>query len=45
MNLIIENLLPHGLLIGFEFYGPDEEYDFNELQISLLILRFTFTWH
>lgn len=45
MNLIIENLLPVGLLVGFEYYKRDEEYDFNELQISLLIIRLTFTWH
>lgn len=43
MNIIID--IPQGLLIGFEFYGPDDEFDFNELQISLLILRFTLTWH
>lgn len=45
MNLIIENLLPVGLLLGFEFYRPDEEFDFYEIQISLLIIRLTFTWH
>jgi hypothetical protein len=45
MNLIIENLLPVGLLVGFEYYRPDEDYDFHELEISLLILRFTLTWH
>jgi len=45
MSIIIENLLPHGLLLGFEYYGSDEEFDFHELQISLLIIRFTITWH
>jgi hypothetical protein len=45
MNIIVENLLRVGLLVGFEYYGPDEEFDFNELQISLLILRLTFIWH
>jgi len=43
MNIFIE--IPQGPLIGFEYYCPDEEYDFNELQISLLIIRFTLTWH
>lgn len=43
MNIIID--IPQGLLFGFEYYGPDEDYDFNELQISLLILRLVLTWH
>ena len=43
MNILID--IPQGPLIGFEYYGPDEEFDFNELQVSLLIIRFTFTWH
>ena len=45
MNILVESLLKVGLLVGFEFYGPDEEYDFNELQLNLLIVRLTFTWH
>jgi hypothetical protein len=45
MNILVESLLKIGLLVGFEFYGPDEEYDFNELQLNLLIIRLTFTWH
>jgi len=43
MHILID--MPQGLVIGFEYYAPDEECDFNELQISLLILRFTLTWH
>lgn len=43
MNILID--IPQGPLIGLEYYGPDEEFDFSELQVSLLILRFTFTWH
>jgi hypothetical protein len=43
MNILID--IPQGPLIGFEYYGPDEEFDFSELQVSLLIIRFTFTWH
>lgn len=43
MHIMID--IPQGLLVGFEYYGPDDEYDFNELQINLLILRFTFVWH
>lgn len=45
MNVFVENLLKVGLLVGFEFYGPDEENHYNELQVSLLILRLTFIWH
>ena len=43
MNILID--IPQGPLIGLEYYGPDEEFDFSELQVSLLIIRFTFTWH
>lgn len=42
MHIMID--IPQGLLVGFEYYGPEEEFEFSELQISLLILRFTITW-
>jgi hypothetical protein len=45
MSVFIESIISTGLLIGFEFYAPDEEFDFYELQLNLLILRFTLTWH
>ena len=45
MSIFVESLLPIGLLIGFEFYAPDEEFDYYELQLNLLILRFTLIWH
>lgn len=31
-------LIPNGLLIGLEYYPIDEEQDYNELNIYLLIL-------
>ena len=42
-NFVID--IPQGPLVGFEYYGPDEEYDFSEFQISLLIIRITLIWH
>lgn len=45
MNIIVENLLKVGLLVGFEYYGPDDDDNYNELQVSLLIIRLTFIWH
>lgn len=44
MLLEIHNLLPIGLNIGFEIYVKDDEYDFHEVCISLLILKFVFKW-
>lgn len=44
MLLEIHNMLPVGLNVGFEFYDRDNEFDFYEVHINLLILKFVFKW-
>ena len=39
---IIERL--NGLMLGFNFYYPDLEYQNYELNIYFLIVQFKFTW-
>ena len=38
MLLEIQNMIPYGLNLGFEIYPKDDEYDFHEVVISLLII-------
>jgi hypothetical protein len=45
MSIFVESLLPIGLLVGFEYYNADEDFGYYELQLNLLIIRLTFTWH
>lgn len=44
MLLEIHNMIPVGLNLGFEIYRKDDEYDFHELAISLLIIKLVFKW-
>jgi hypothetical protein len=44
MNIIIENRLPYGLNVGFEFYRPDDFMDCYELHINLLIIKIALVW-
>jgi hypothetical protein len=45
MSIIIENRLPYGLNVGFEYYRPDEMIDNYELHINLLIIKIALVWH
>lgn len=45
MSIFVDSLLNVGLMVGFEYYNPDEDFDYYELQLSLLIIRLTFVWH
>jgi hypothetical protein len=44
MLLEIHNIIHYGLNVGFEIYPRDDEYDFHELAISLLIIKLVFKW-
>jgi len=44
MSIIIENRLPYGLNVGFEYYRPDEIMDSYEIHINLLIIKIVLTW-
>lgn len=44
MLLEIHNMIPVGLNLGFEIYGKDEEYEFYEVHINLLIIKLVFKW-
>jgi hypothetical protein len=44
MNIIIENRLPYGLNVGFEYYRPDEMIENYELHINLLIIKIALVW-
>ena len=45
VNII--NRLPHGLLVGWAYFTPDEEneeHNFYELNFYLLIIQLQFRW-
>jgi len=44
MLLEIHNTIPVGLNIGFEVYVKDEEVDYYEVHINLLIIKLVFKW-
>jgi hypothetical protein len=44
MLLEIHNMIPVGLNVGFEVYGKEDDYDYYEVHINLLILKFVFKW-
>jgi hypothetical protein len=44
MNIYIENRIPYGLNVGFEFYRPDDLLDSYELHINLLIIKIALEW-
>jgi hypothetical protein len=44
MNIIIENRLPYGINVGFEYYSPDDMMDSYEIHINLLIIKIVLTW-
>lgn len=44
MLLEIYNMIPVGLNLGFEIYGKDDEYEFYEVHINLLIIKLVFKW-
>jgi hypothetical protein len=44
MLLEIHNMIPVGLNLGFEIYGKDDEYEFYEVHINLLIIKLVFKW-
>lgn len=44
MLIEIHNMLSIGLNVGFEYYSKDSEFDFYEIQINLLIIKFVLKW-
>ena len=34
----------NGLMLGFNYYPPNEEYAHHEVNIYFLIVQFKFTW-
>lgn len=44
MSIYIENRIPYGLNIGFEFYRPDDLLGEYEFHINLLIIKIAIVW-
>jgi len=45
MEIIIIDRSRIGILLGFSYLPPDEENNFTELNIYLLIICISFIWH
>ena len=44
MEILIINRVPTGAAIGWSFYDPDENHDFYELTIHLILVDIAFRW-
>jgi hypothetical protein len=44
MIIEIHNMISVGLNVGFELYVKDDDHDFHELGLNLLIFKIVFKW-
>lgn len=44
MEIHIINRIPTGVAFGWSYYSPDEDHDFEDLTIHLLIVDLRFLW-
>lgn len=44
MEIQIINRLPMGVALGFTYYEPDENHNFEDLTIHLVIVDLRFLW-
>ena len=42
INLII--LMPNAMMLGWQYYQPDETFDFSEVNIFLFAVQIQFRW-
>ena len=40
----ILSLFPHGMVLGWQVYSHTEEYNFNEINLYLIIIQLQFRW-
>ena len=40
----VQNRVRNGFLVGFAYYGVDEETDYRELQLHVGLLSINFLW-
>ena len=43
-ELNIINRVDNGLLLGWSFYNPEDDFDFYEFSIYLLFVQFQLRW-
>lgn len=44
MSIAISTIIKNGLLVGVQWFNPDEENDTFLLIFDLLLIRLTFEW-
>jgi|TARA_R100000935_G_scaffold34169_1_gene54768 hypothetical protein len=42
INLII--LVPNSMMCGWQFYQPDKEFDYSEINVFLFFFQFQVRW-
>jgi hypothetical protein len=42
INLIL--IMPNSMMVGWQYYEPDEAFNFHEVNISLVFVRLQFCW-
>jgi hypothetical protein len=42
INLIL--LMPNSMMIGWQYYEPEEAFDFYEFNLSLVFVKLNFKW-
>ena len=40
----ILSLIPNGMVLGWQVYSYTEEYNFNEINLYLIIIQLQFRW-
>lgn len=45
MEIYIESLFRSGIVVGVEYFAPDEKHDHYEFSIFLLFIRIVIVWN